>query len=143
MYWKSEKIKDSHILLNETEELKYMTTKKNTKVLIVDDEEDNLLLLKIYLKKESIEVTTATNGAEALEEVKKIDFDFILLDLEMPVKSGYDTVKEIKEINRKARVYALTAHTPSEIKREEIAFFDEIISKPVTKEVLINKLYLG
>jgi len=133
-------IKDSNNLLNETEELKSMTTKKNMNVLIVDDEEDNLILLKRYLKNEPFKVTTATNGVEALEEARKTEFGIILMDLEMPVKDGYDTVEEIKEINKNARVFALTAYTRSEIKREEIAFFDEIISKPVNKDLLINKL---
>jgi CheY-like chemotaxis protein len=117
-----------------------MTDQKQTKVLIVDDEEDNLILLKRFLKNTAFELTTASNGVEAIDQANKTEFDIVLMDLEMPVKNGYDTIKDLKEINKSARVFALTAHARNEIKRDEIAFFDEIISKPVNKQQLLNKL---
>ena len=67
------------------------------KVMIVDDEPDVLDSLRMVLESQDFEVTTAENGEECLDELKKGFKGVILLDLMMPVMDGWDTLKQIKE----------------------------------------------
>lgn len=67
------------------------------KILTVDDEDFNLKLLGRHLDKEGFtEVETATNGAEALEQLRGGNFDLILMDIEMPEMDGIATLEAIK-----------------------------------------------
>ena len=67
------------------------------KILTVDDEEFNLKLLTRHLDKEGFSnVTTASNGAEALETLRGSDFDLVLMDIEMPEMDGLAALETIK-----------------------------------------------
>ena len=73
-----------------------MSTEKK-KILIVDDEADTLELLHIILEHEGFSIWGATNGHEALEQVKKRP-DLILLDVRMPGGlSGIDVCQRLKK----------------------------------------------
>jgi len=67
------------------------------KVLIVDDNQRNLALMRAALRDKSIEIYTAGSGAEALELLHDIHFSLIIMDVQMPVLSGFDTVKIIQD----------------------------------------------
>lgn len=69
------------------------------KILIVDDEEYNRLLLKAILSKYHVVITEATNGVEAVSLTKENIYDLILMDINMPLKSGVDACKEIRKLN--------------------------------------------
>lgn len=69
----------------------------NKKVLIVDDEEHIRELIKFNLKKEGYDIEVAVNGREAIEIIKKIKFDLILLDLMLPEIDGLEVCKEIRK----------------------------------------------
>ena len=58
------------------------------KILVVDDEKDILQLVSYNLIKEGFDVTTSTNGEDALSIVKKTTFNLIVLDLMMPGIQG-------------------------------------------------------
>ena len=64
---------------------------------MANDCEFQLMQIGLILKNAKIEVTEAINGLEALEHVtvSKKRFDFILLDLGMPIMDGYDACKQI------------------------------------------------
>jgi DNA-binding response OmpR family regulator len=65
-------------------------------VLVAEDDE---FMLKVHKKKmdmEGFEVLLARNGQEALDMARKKTPDIILLDLIMPVKDGFETLKELK-----------------------------------------------
>jgi DNA-binding NarL/FixJ family response regulator len=64
-----------------------------SKVLIVEDEKVLNEAYELVLKKEGYDVSTALNGEEALEQVKKTKFDLILLDLRMPKVDGVEFLK--------------------------------------------------
>lgn len=67
------------------------------KILTVDDEDFNLKLLGRHLVKEGFsDVETASNGVEALEQLRSGDFDLILMDIEMPEMDGIATLEAIK-----------------------------------------------
>ena len=68
------------------------------RVLVVDDEKLIRDVIKEYLLLENIEVEEASNGEEALNEVKQEDFDIIRMDIMMPKMDGYTACREIKKI---------------------------------------------
>lgn len=68
----------------------------NKKVLIVDDEEHIRELIKFNLKKEGYDIEVAINGVEALNIIREIKFDLILLDLMLPEIDGLEVCKQIR-----------------------------------------------
>jgi len=82
----------------------------NERVLLVDDEKEFVEVLKERLENRSLRVTTASNGTEALEAVKKKKFDAIILDFQMPGMNGVETLKEILALDSDAQVILLTGH---------------------------------
>ena len=55
----------------------------------MDDSPDNLTLISFFLKNSGAEVHFAENGIDAIDEVKKNDFDLILIDVQMPGMDGH------------------------------------------------------
>ena len=66
------------------------------KILIVDDVMSNVLLLKVLLTNEKFNIVTASNGNQALDQVKKENPDLILLDVMMPDMSGFEVSQKLK-----------------------------------------------
>ena len=66
-------------------------------ILVVDDDEGIRSLVKRYLNEKKYLVTTAVNAENALEKIKIIKFDLIILDIMMPGKSGLDFLHQNKE----------------------------------------------
>lgn len=69
----------------------------NKKVLIVDDEEHIRELIKFNLKKEGYDIEVAVSGIEALNLIKEVKFDLILLDLMLPEIDGLEVCRRIRE----------------------------------------------
>lgn len=76
--------------------LSFLGYKHMKKILIAEDEEILLNVLKDRFEAEDWEVSTAKDGEEAIEAIKKHNFDLVLLDLLMPKKDGFEVLKEIK-----------------------------------------------
>ncbi|MBT8317702.1 MAG: PAS domain S-box protein [Lutibacter sp.] len=114
-------------------------------ILIVEDEEVNYLYLTTLIEvvlKINCTISHAKNGVEAIhfcENNPKIDL--ILMDLKMPVMDGFIATKKIKEVNSTIPILAQTAYS-TKIEKEKAmqAGCDDFISKPITKEVLLDKL---
>ena len=66
-------------------------------ILVVDDDEGIRSLVKKYLNENEYLITTADSAEDALEKVKIIKFDLIVLDIMMPGKSGLEFLKENKK----------------------------------------------
>src|SRR5262245_39659455 len=65
-------------------------------ILVVDDVPDNVDILQMRLEAQSYEVVTATDGLEALEKIRELSPDLVLLDVMMPKLDGIETVKRLK-----------------------------------------------
>ena len=65
-------------------------------ILMVDDDEGIRSLVKKYLNENNFLVTTAKSAEDALEKIKIINFDMIILDIMMPGKSGLQFIQENK-----------------------------------------------
>ena len=68
------------------------------KILVVDDEALIRNVVKEYLEAEHFKVDEAGDGDEAIKLVNNKDYDLIVLDIMMPKKDGFQTMKEIKKI---------------------------------------------
>ena len=70
------------------------------KILVIDDEELVAESLKKFLKREGYDVNIAKSGIEAMERIKKTDFNLIVSDIRMPDMNGIEIIKEIREYLR-------------------------------------------
>lgn len=66
------------------------------KILITDDEEMIRKVLRMNLVKWGYEVREAVDGAQALEELSKNNYDLLICDVMMPNKNGWEVLKEVK-----------------------------------------------
>lgn len=110
-------------------------------ILIVDDSEDNRELMRILLQSERVNIHFAENGYEAIEQVGKNSIKIVLLDIQMPLLDGYQTLVKLRELGFRGAVIALTAHAmSSEVEKVYSAGFDGYLSKPVSKQLVVKKL---
>jgi two-component system nitrate/nitrite response regulator NarL len=81
-------------------------------VVIVDDHQVVLdgFLARLELEKDIFVVGTASNGVEAIDKVKELNPDVILMDVSMPVMNGIEATRLIREEYPEAKVLMLTMH---------------------------------
>ncbi len=121
-------------------------TMGNLKVLLVDDSEENRLVVEAFLQKTPCRVVSAIHGRAALELFEKEAFDLVLLDIQMPVMDGYETIRHLRRIqerrsNRPIPIIALTAHATTEDgKKIRAAGFDRHLTKPIRKKRLLQTI---
>lgn len=109
------------------------------KILLVEDNEINQEVATIMLEKTGAKVDTANNGKEGVEKFLKHNqkYDLILMDLQMPIMSGYEASLKIREYNTKIPIIALTAAAMVEDKERALeSLMDEHLSKPIDKNAL-------
>jgi signal transduction histidine kinase/CheY-like chemotaxis protein/HPt (histidine-containing phosphotransfer) domain-containing protein len=110
-------------------------------ILLVDDNSINLELAQILLRKLGLEVTTATNGEEAVLAEAENFYDLILMDIEMPVLNGIDAARRIRKSGTNAGVpiVAMTANVSAQdVESYLAAGMNDSISKPVVNESLLR-----
>jgi CheY-like chemotaxis protein len=116
---------------------------QKAKVLVVDDEPFNVDVLQQELEELDYQVITASNGKEALEQIKKHQPDLILLDLMMPVLDGFAVLLEVKAdaFLRDIPVIIVSAEHDSKSVVKGIKHgADDYITKPIDAEHLKSKL---
>ena len=108
-------------------------------ILIVEDDSSNYLYLDVLLNEKVNRIDRALNGQEAVEMVRKDTYDIVLMDLKMPVMSGYEATREIKKLFPRLPVIATTAYaTPEEKESALDAGCDSYITKPIKKEDIMK-----
>jgi PAS domain S-box-containing protein len=134
--------------INNSNADKTTTIEKQDKytILIVEDEEVNHLYLETLLEYCEINFKTihAKHGKEAVEMCKEnSEIDFVLMDMKMPIMTGFEATKLIKEFRPNLPIVAQTAYSTKEEKEQAIsAGCDDFISKPISEKKLneiINK----
>src|SRR5690606_23366028 len=101
-------------------------------VLVVDDEKMIRSLLKMSLQRMGYEVTTAEDGAEALELFQTNSFDLILLDILMPQVDGFTVCSEVRRVSDVPIVMLTALNRPDDIVRGLELGADNYITKPFT-----------
>jgi signal transduction histidine kinase/ActR/RegA family two-component response regulator len=111
------------------------------KVLVAEDNKVNMMVLLTFLKRWNVEYTEVVNGAQALSQSKKQDYDLILMDLEMPEMDGYTAIKEIRKHDHNIPVIAFTAalydNMIVDLKNKG---FNDYLHKPFNPIDLFNKI---
>ncbi len=113
------------------------------KVLLVEDNELNRDMLSRRLARASYEVLTAGDGVQALELIRAECPDVVLLDMNLPIKDGWTTCREVREDVRIAdtRIIALTAHAMGEDRARALeAGCDDYATKPIDFPDLLEKI---
>jgi two-component system, NtrC family, response regulator AtoC len=85
------------------------TDEKKANILVVDDEKDICKALSILLTKEGYSVKEAYNGEEALELIKKENFDVVMTDIRMEKVDGFEVLKQTQKISPETSVIMMTA----------------------------------
>lgn len=111
------------------------------RLLIVDDEVGFVNILAKRLSRRNMEVTSAYTGTEAIQILRKKDFDVAVLDLKMEEMDGIEVLKIFKKMDPKMVVIMLTGHGSEQAAREGIEFgaFD-YLTKPCELEDLLAKI---
>jgi len=109
------------------------------KILVVDDENRNLRLMEAILIPLGYEVVLARDGIEALDQVRKIPPDVILLDIMMPKMDGFDVARQLKE-DKRTKIIPIVMVTAlkeveDRIKALEVGA-DDFLTKPIDKTEL-------
>ena len=107
------------------------------KIIVVDDEKQICESVEKILVKNNYEVIHATSAKEALKILKQEKFPVIITDLDMPDIDGVELCKQIREIDPKSIVYALSGYiTEYDTENLEESGFDGYLFKPAKIEVL-------
>lgn len=116
-----------------------MTSK--TRILLAEDDPNLGSLLQEYLEAKEFETVLCADGDKAFKTFSRQQFDFVLLDVMMPVKDGFTVAKEIRTINKKIPIIFLTAKS---MKEDTLKGFslgaDDYISKPFSMEELLVRI---
>lgn len=68
-----------------------------TKILVVDDDLNICEMLRLYLKKDGYDVSSASDGEEGIEKFREFMPDLVLLDIMLPTRDGWSVCREIRE----------------------------------------------
>jgi two-component system KDP operon response regulator KdpE len=129
--------------MNRSQQTNFLNIK--SKILLVDDNPVMRELGKECLLLNDYQVALACNGKEALEEMSKNKYDLILLDIQMPILDGFETIKRLNQWKKRPPVIALTAKSSrTDISECFQAGFDDVLTKPynVTEYSEIIKKHL-
>ncbi len=117
------------------EKIKNKGSEPRFQILIAEDEEVNFILLEFLVKGlgHSVEILNVRNGAEAIEMFKENrGIDLILMDLKMPIVDGFKATDEIRKIDSKVPIIAITAYSGQKDKEDTLLRgFTEFLMKPV------------
>ncbi len=111
------------------------------RLLLIDDEEAYVQVLAKRLGKRNIQVTPALSGSEAIQKLRRDDFDVAILDLKMEDMDGLEVLKIFKKMVPNMPVIMLTGHGSETAAREglELGAFD-YLTKPCDFEDLVRKI---
>ncbi len=126
----------------ETQEAVYVYPDlSDVKLLLVEDYEINQEVVTEILKRVKITPDIANNGKEAVEMflAKPDEYDIILMDIQMPIMSGYEATKIIREHNQDIPIIALTAAAMVEDRAKAVeAGMNEHLSKPIESDAMLQ-----
>ncbi len=110
-------------------------------ILLVEDNEINKLVTEKFLASYGVVLEIASDGAEGWKKIQENTYDLILLDINIPIKNGYEIAKATRDFNINTPIVAVTASELTEIEAKvyEVGMND-ILIKPFNKESIQNIL---
>jgi PAS domain S-box-containing protein len=119
---------------------------KHIHILLVEDNTTNQLVALSILKKLGYHADAVANGIEALESLKKIRYDLVLMDCQMPEMDGFTATAAIRAVDSRVidpdvPVIAMTAHAmQGDRERCMVSGMDDYLTKPIKPAELAAKL---
>ncbi|MFT4601482.1 MAG: two-component system OmpR family response regulator [Arenicella sp.] len=114
---------------------------EKVKILLAEDDTNLGTLLANYLKAKNFDVTLCVDGDIATRRFKEQLYDFIILDVMMPVKDGFTVAKEIRTTDQEIPILFLTAKS---MKEDKLTGFeaggDDYLTKPFSMEELLARI---
>ncbi len=110
------------------------------RVLLVDDNRINLMLAEALLSKLGIEVSTRTDGHQAVEAVVNGDFDLVLMDCQMPEMDGYEATRQLRAMEGRFADLPIVALTAGAMKSDRDACFAAGMTDYLTKPIEVERL---
>jgi DNA-binding response OmpR family regulator len=116
----------------------------NARIMLVDDEPDINAAMSVVLKRGGYDVDTFENPYIALEKLKPGFYGLIILDVKMPQMDGFELYREIKKVDKKAKICFLTASELyyENFRKEKFTPLDNelFIIKPISNAELLKKI---
>ena len=113
---------------------------RRKKILVAEDNDSNYALLLHMLK--DYDLMRAENGVEAVDAVRNGNFDFVLMDLKMPIMGGLEATRKIREFDTEIPIIALTANAfDSDRVSAMEAGCNAFLTKPVKKKQLLELFF--
>jgi PAS domain S-box-containing protein len=117
---------------------------KGYNIMLVEDNVMNIMVAKKIFKKWDCNINVAEDGYIALQKATRIDFDLIVMDLQMPGIDGFETTRKLRKLSEhysKIPIIALTAAAPSEVKEKVLeAGMNEMVTKPFKTNLLYETI---
>lgn len=111
------------------------------RVLLVEDNQVNIIVTKKFLEKWGLKVDVAINGLEAVNHVRAIKYDLILMDLHMPLMDGFEATKKIREFNKETPIIGLSADVMTEsVSSLQAIGMNDFVTKPFRPNDFFIKL---
>jgi CheY-like chemotaxis protein len=113
------------------------------RILYVEDNEDNVYMLRRRLAKHGYDMIVAEDGAKGVEAARREKPDLILMDLSLPVLSGWDAARQLKAAPETGAIpiIALSAHALNGEREKALeAGCDDFETKPVDLARLLEKM---
>jgi two-component system, sensor histidine kinase and response regulator len=120
--------------------------KQNIKILLAEDNPVNQKLALKLFEKFGYKADPVNNGLEAIDALKKIPYDLVFMDVQMPEMDGFEATGIIRDpnsgvLNSKVPIIAMTAHA---MKGDEQKCIDlgmnDYLSKPIEPQILLEKI---
>jgi two-component system, cell cycle response regulator DivK len=113
------------------------------RLLLVDDYPDALDTWSAFLEVQGYEVMTAADGKEAVDRAVSERPDLIIMDLSLPVVSGFDAARRLRSLPETARIPLIAAtgySAAAQIEDAGRAGFDVVLIKPVDPDELMREV---
>lgn len=112
------------------------------RILLAEDNLINQRLASALLEKQGHRVTVVENGQLAVEEFLHGEYDFVLMDVQMPVLDGIEATMKIRRLEKTGKripIVALSAHVTDEFQKRCMAVgMDDYLTKPIRREKLFQ-----
>jgi DNA-binding NtrC family response regulator len=112
---------------------------KDVKILLADDDEEVLAALNDVLRSEGFEVIMAKNGREAIKHFHEGHIEIALLDLNMPIKGGWETFERLTTIHPLLPIIVITAR-PEQYPLAVAAGVGALMEKPLDLPLLLETI---
>lgn len=114
--------------------------REKKKILVVEDNSSNYMLVEALIDNR-YELIHAWDGEEAIRMFAKNTPDLVLMDINLPLKNGYEATAEIRLLSKTVPIVAITAYAQDQDKEKILSSgFNAYLAKPVSEEQLLNVL---